>query len=52
MNLKCACKDWKENIDKVISTCIISTIHGHGGYEGKKFVYCPWCKLKLKEVKD
>lgn len=52
----CSCKYWKENIGKISGPMIFKAIHGMGGYEGKLFLYCPWCGKKLvksrKEQKD
>ncbi len=55
MNIKifeCDCKDWGENIKKLNSGFALQSIHGMGGYSGKTFIYCPWCRKELKEVQD
>jgi hypothetical protein len=45
----CNCKDWKENIGYIDGMVTMSVIHGSKGYEGKKFIFCPWCSKKLEE---
>ena len=53
--MECTCKDWKENIPLTDSAITMSALHSYGnpkGYVGKPFVYCPWCKKKLKSVKE
>ena len=47
--MACSCKDWKENIDKLNSGFVLQSVHGMGGYSGKKIAFCPWCGKKLKE---
>lgn len=51
--IKCNCKDWKENIDKLNAGFQFLAIHKMGGYVGKQIEYCPWCakKLFIKEEK-
>ncbi len=50
----CDCKDFKENADEVNKPWGLWASHGESkGYEGKPFIYCPWCGEKLKEeMKD
>jgi len=43
----CQCQDWKENLDKVNSGFTWKFIHGMGGYDGKPFIFCPWCGERL-----
>ena len=50
--MECTCPDWKENLNKLNAGFALSAIHGMGGYEGKQFVFCPWCQCKLKEDKE
>ena len=47
--MRCVCKEWKDNIDKLNGGWAISVVHGMGGYTGKQFKYCPWCSKKLKK---
>lgn len=49
MSVVCTCRDWKENIDKVNAGFTMLHIHGQGGYNGKLFVYCPWCGEILED---
>lgn len=49
--MKCSCKDWKENIDKMNSAWALDYVHGGVGYTGKPIVFCPWCSKKLKKEK-
>jgi len=43
----CKCEDWIENISKINGAFTMQCIHGGSGYEGKQFVYCPWCGKEL-----
>ena len=45
--VNCKCKDWEENISKVNSGFMMTWVHGGTGYDGKVFVYCPWCGSEL-----
>lgn len=50
--MKCNCKDWKENNDKLsagFSLLFARNPDTYKGYEGKQFIYCPWCGERLKE---
>ena len=49
--MKCNCKDWEENIDKVNAPIILQAVRmgGQGGYKGVIFKYCPWCGNNLTE---
>lgn len=49
--MNCICKDWKENLPKLNSPFMMAISHPHivKEYDGKIFVYCPWCGRKLKE---
>ena len=47
----CDCTDWKINILKVDSAAVLAWTHGME-YDGKKFIYCPWCGTKLRESED
>ena len=44
--MKCGCKDWKENIDKVDAPWLLP-LSAVGDYDGKPFTHCPWCGKKL-----
>jgi len=49
MNLKkCDCKEWKRSIEILNGYLTMGMIHGMGDYQGKPFVYCPWCGKKRK----
>jgi hypothetical protein len=44
----CVCEDWKENIPTILDAWI-SYYHRYGvEYEGKLFIYCPWCGEELE----
>lgn len=43
--MKCDCKDWEENIEKVNAP----RNPGTWNYDGKVFVFCPWCAKPLEE---
>lgn len=48
--MKCTCQDWKENIDKVNAPLMLQFARNPTttkGYEGKKFIFCPWCSHLL-----
>ena len=45
----CICDDWKSNIDAVNGPIVLQSIRGGEGYNGKKFVYCPWCGEMLHD---
>jgi len=49
--MKCDCKDWKENIDKVNAPFLFQQARNPHlkGYDGRGFIYCPWCSALLKE---
>lgn len=52
--MTCTCKDWQPNIDKINGFIAMQTHMAWGnkrGYDGKVFVYCPWCGKKLKKDK-
>ena len=44
--MKCNCDGWVENIPFVDGLFDMAAIHGMK-YEGKIFVYCPWCSHLL-----
>ena len=49
----CVCKDWEENIDKVNAPIVLQKIRGgFTSWDGKAFVYCPWCSSKLQEMTE
>ena len=48
--MPCNCKDWKPNIEIINGIIDMQTHMAWGnkdGYQGKPFVYCPWCGSKL-----
>ena len=45
--MTCTCKDWKPEVDKINGYITMSVIHGMNQYDGKLFVYCPWCGKEL-----
>ena len=47
----CNCKDWKENLPKLNKPWGLYVAHGGDGYDGKQFIYCPWCGKKIREEK-
>jgi len=46
--MNCDCKDWEDNI--ILVNVGSPNIGGPGCYEGKKFIYCPWCSKILKKI--
>lgn len=52
--MKCDCKDWTENIDKVNGPLLLqaarSGFRPEIGYHGKQFKFCPWCATSLREA--
>ena len=45
----CDCKDFEENMIELNKPWGLWASHGESkGYEGKPFIYCPWCGEKLK----
>jgi hypothetical protein len=48
----CMCLDWQENIGFLNSMLLLKWNHGGKGYEGKPFVYCPWCGQPLQVIKS
>lgn len=51
----CKCKDWAPNIEILDGFIVMQMNMAWGnkkGYEGKPFVYCPWCGDTLIEKKD
>ena len=50
--MKCNCNDWKENINKIDDAFSFKSIHGCGDYDGKQFLFCPWCSQKLEAEKE
>lgn len=46
--MECNCRNWEENVGKIEACVAVSTIEGRA-YNGKFFLYCPWCGEKLKE---
>lgn len=49
--VKCDCQDWKGNIGKVNAPIILQSVRSGGAYQfdGKAFVFCPWCSKPLTE---
>jgi hypothetical protein len=45
--IACTCRDWQENIDYLNAMLLLKWTHGGKGYEGKPFVYCPWCGTRI-----
>ena len=53
VGVKCECKKFTDNIDKVNMNIIITAMNnGDDGYDGDQFEYCPWCAKKLVEFKE
>ena len=52
------CKDWKENIEKVTAPAMLlyarNPHHYPDGrvYDGKQFIFCPWCGKKRRETDE
>ena len=47
---RCDCQDYKENMPKVDAPILLADLHGMK-YDGKYFVFCPWCGKKMREPK-
>lgn len=48
--MTCDCPDWKPNIEKVNAPIINQSLRWSGyKYDGKVFVYCPWCGAVLED---
>ena len=45
-SLECNCQDWINNIDKLDAPFILAWTHGMS-YDGKEFMFCPWCGQEL-----
>ena len=45
MDVPC-CKDWETGMNKINDFIVFGWTH-RMLYDGKKFVYCPWCGKKL-----
>lgn len=43
----CDCHDWQENIGYLHDMVLLRWTHGGKGYQGKPFVFCPWCGSPL-----
>jgi len=52
--MKCNCDDWAKNIDILNGPLLQLNARNpqqDNSYNGKIFVYCPWCAAKLVEDK-
>lgn len=48
----CLCPDWQSTVPKLNAPLILASIRaGHNVYDGKPFVFCPWCGTKIPEPK-
>lgn len=48
--LQCECTDWAECMPKINGPIVLAAIRaGRSVYDGKTFVYCPWCGRKLSK---
>ncbi len=44
------CDYYQEGLDKLNAPIILATVRaGHDTYDGKPFVYCPWCGKKTRK---
>jgi len=53
--MKCDCKDWSDNIEKVNAPLMFQVARSgfqHAGYDGIQFRFCPWCSKVLVEEKS
>jgi hypothetical protein len=52
MSVKCqACSDWEPQIKKIDGPIHLASVRaGRDLFDGKAFVYCPWCGTKLIEI--
>jgi hypothetical protein len=49
--MECTCKDWKESLPQINGAITLADLHGMK-YTGKVFVFCPWCRKKLKKKEE
>jgi hypothetical protein len=50
MSLHCNCPDWEPQIAKINGPISLQSVRSGGAYQydGKQFVFCPWCGSRLK----
>lgn len=49
----CDCVDFRPNMDILSGYIVLQALRrGNQGYQGKFFVFCPWCGKKLIEEKQ
>ncbi len=47
---KVCCDYYQEGLDKLNAPIILASVRaGYNLYDGKPFVYCPWCGKKTKK---
>lgn len=47
--MNCKCKDWEINEPKVMRPFLLN-LSAVGKWDGKTFVFCPWCGRMLKPI--
>lgn len=51
METRCDCPDWGEQIQKINGPIVLASIRaGKDLYDGKPFVFCPWCGDRLPRL--
>jgi hypothetical protein len=47
----CVCFDWKVQIEKINGPIKLQSVRSgfRWQYDGKPFIYCPWCGSKLTQ---
>lgn len=48
----CDCDPWITNIPKIDRAFGFMAINNISGYDGEKFIYCPWCSKKLMSIEQ
>lgn len=50
MSLHCNCSDWEPQIAKINGPISLQSVRSGGAYQydGKQFIFCPWCGSRLK----
>ena len=53
--MDCNCKDYKKNMELLNEPFVFLTARNpqsYKGYQGKQFIYCPFCGKKLRSDND
>jgi hypothetical protein len=49
MSLHCSCPDWEPELKKINGPIVLQSVRSGGAYRynGKQFIFCPWCGERL-----